>query len=156
MFTVNSQWSTAFPEEQSTAASKDGILSPSCKIHLSWQLWKRLLPVLICNANLPADHANMAQQLDREGANCAEVAHSNMRAYNCILGMCEEPFAYRFRCFSEVMEQLLAGIRAVSTARTHNIYSFFYDSCLFAHSCLYLDTHHTAPIHLSQNCPSTH
>lgn len=36
----------------------------------------------ICNANLPPDHANMAQQSDTEGANCAEVASSNMRAYN--------------------------------------------------------------------------
>lgn len=58
----------------------------------------------ICNANLHANHANMTQQLDREGANCAEVAHSNMRAYNYILGMCEDPFAYRFHCFSELIE----------------------------------------------------
>lgn len=58
----------------------------------------------IFNANLPADHANVAQQLDREGANCAEMAHSNMRAYNYILGMCEGSFAYRFHCFSEVMD----------------------------------------------------
>lgn len=36
----------------------------------------------ICNANLPPDHANMAQQSDTEGANCAELASSNMRAYN--------------------------------------------------------------------------
>lgn len=36
----------------------------------------------ICNANLPPDHTNMAQQSDTEGANCAEVANSNMRAYN--------------------------------------------------------------------------
>lgn len=36
----------------------------------------------ICNANWPADHANMAQQPDTEGANCAEVAGSNMRAHN--------------------------------------------------------------------------
>lgn len=36
----------------------------------------------ICNANLPPDHANMAQQSNSEGANCTEVAGSNMRAYN--------------------------------------------------------------------------
>lgn len=36
----------------------------------------------ICNANLPPDHTNMAQQWNTEGANCAEVAGSNMRAYN--------------------------------------------------------------------------
>ena len=36
----------------------------------------------ICNANSPPDHANTAQQWDREGANCVEVASSNMRAYN--------------------------------------------------------------------------
>lgn len=58
----------------------------------------------ICNGKLPAYHANMAQQLDREGANCAEVAHSNMTAYNCILGMCEDPFAFCFHCFSEMMD----------------------------------------------------
>lgn len=39
------------------------------------------------------------------GANRAVVAHSNMRAYNYILVMCEDQFAYRFRCFSEVMER---------------------------------------------------
>lgn len=59
---------------------------------------------LMCTANLPADHVNMAQQMDREGANRAEVAHSNMRANNYILGMCEDQFTYRFHCFSEVME----------------------------------------------------
>jgi len=38
--------------------------------------------LLICNANLPPDQTNMAQQSVSEGANCAEVACSNMRAYN--------------------------------------------------------------------------
>lgn len=36
----------------------------------------------ICIANLPPVHAKVAQQLDTEGANCAEVASGNMRAYN--------------------------------------------------------------------------
>lgn len=36
----------------------------------------------ICNANSPPDRANAAQQPDTEGANCAEVAGSNMRAHN--------------------------------------------------------------------------
>lgn len=62
-----------------------------------------LLPLSL-NANLPADHAYMAQQLDREGANCAEVDHSNIWAYNCMLGVCEHTFAYFFRCFSEGMK----------------------------------------------------
>lgn len=59
----------------------------------------------ICNANLPPDHAKMAQQSDMEGANCAEVASSNMRAYNWrTRSVCEDPFAYYFHCISEVME----------------------------------------------------
>lgn len=37
----------------------------------------------ICNANLPPEHANMAQQAHAEGAKCAEVAGSNLRAYYC-------------------------------------------------------------------------
>lgn len=37
----------------------------------------------ICNANTPLDHANAVQQSDsEEGANCAEVAGSTMRACN--------------------------------------------------------------------------
>lgn len=39
-------------------------------------------PHFICNANSPPDHANMAQQSETEGANCTEVAGSDMRACN--------------------------------------------------------------------------
>lgn len=62
----------------------------------------------IWNANLPADHTNVARQWNKERANCAEVARSEMRACNwrtrrndrsiCII-------IYNVECLCKVMKQ---------------------------------------------------
>lgn len=69
-FRGDSQELAAFAEKQVTCSHHATIIENDSAGNVT--------STLICNANLPADHAYMAQQLDREGANCAAVDYSNI------------------------------------------------------------------------------
>lgn len=94
----------------------------------------------ICNANLPPDHANMAQQSETEGANCAELASSNMRAYNWrTCSVCVKKHLHITSTVSLWGDgTLLAGTLAVSMVSTSCSYLFFYFLCLSLHITLSL------------------